>query len=80
MNRLQTNYSSRTAASNFDCLEFAKNNIADRALEIQANLSTMCAFEYLKSNDVDADVIWLILKPGVNVGNKIMVDSTRKAA
>jgi hypothetical protein len=66
MSAQQTHDSSQPSGSNLNNLGVAQENIANRALEVQANFSTMCAIEYLKSTDVDPDMISRILRQNLN--------------
>ncbi len=69
MNKLTQQTSLRMDGANLDGLidglDVAQRSIVNQGLDIQAEFNTMCAFEYLKAHDIDADVIErvLLLKP-----------------
>jgi len=42
--------------------DLTAHNIVNHALEVRENLGTMCAIEYLKSNNVDSAQIRRVLK------------------
>jgi hypothetical protein len=62
--RTQTDGSSQTSASYLDVLDASKIDIVRRGLNVQAEFNTVCAFEYLKSYNIDSDVIQQVLLLG----------------
>ncbi len=54
-------HSSAPDRFNFGGLDAAQKNIVNHGLDVQAEFNTVCAVEYLKSYDIDAEVIERVL-------------------
>lgn len=62
MATLQAPESSKTPAPKHIDLDASGYNIVNHALEVREHLGTMCAIEYLKSNNIDSERIKRVLK------------------
>ena len=54
---------SQTFASCFEALDIAQKEIVSQGLDVQAAFNSICAVEYLKSHNIDGDVIRHALLP-----------------